>query len=648
MTGGEIIPVLAKALPVLKPAGSWLGRKLRPDTSASALDTIADDLSEKVKKIERERLDELQVPHGLAIPVHFDDLVHIEAPESATMSGTLSSVAPFYQGLGNPKRMIVVGEPGSGKTVLILHLILDLLEVRKDPRDPVPVRFNATAWDGRSSLLGFLAERLNAEYSIPRPVARALVESKRIVPVIDGLDEMDATGEVPRHAIEAVNRFNEPSWKTYPLVVTCRRRVYETILTHRDGAGISSSAPLGMKPLQTIEIVKHVQNRIRDTGVGASYTRALQALIERLEINPSGPLGVALQTPWMLTLTMSYLDNADPGHAATLIQADSEEAIADQLFAAQIPLACAHQPGPSDEWLYSPAQVQRWMRTFAGFVSQIDKGQRRTEVSLDQLWFLAGWRRTRLLHRLVFGLLGGLVVGLMYVLVFGLTTGLSTGLVVGLMVGLMSSKHPRPQRIYFRTHRKNELRTRLARALTSGLAAGLVSGLVTGLATGLLSGLAAGLLFGLVSGLLSGLAAGLVVGLMRIPMRFRTPQDANRVIHDDLVSGLVTALMAGLMAGLLFGLLFGPEAVLVTGLAAELAAVLAIGLMFGLITAASAGRYSCAVVIFRRSGLFAPRPAKFLEWSTHAGLLRITGTSYQLRHDTYRQWLLTHPVPEGG
>jgi hypothetical protein len=344
---GPVDPTSAtKALSfAAKPAG-WVWRRLRPDTSPSALDAVTDDLAAKVQKVERKRLLELQVPQGLAIPVQFDDLVRVEAPGPATMSGTLSSVAPFYQGLGDLKRMVVVGEPGSGKTVLILHLILDLLENRKNHSDHlVPVRFNATGWDGTSSLSDFLLERLHAEYSLLMPVARALVESQRIVPIIDGLDEMDALGERPRHGIGAVECFNRPEWATYPLVVTCRREAYEKIQANRDGAGIASSTVLGLKPLPTTEIIKHVQNRIKDQGAGAGYARSLEAMVKRLEADPSGALGVTLQTPWMLTLALSYLRDVDPSDAVRLIQSESQEAITDQLFAAQIPAACAHQPG---------------------------------------------------------------------------------------------------------------------------------------------------------------------------------------------------------------------------------------------------------------------------------------------------------------
>jgi hypothetical protein len=33
------------------------------------------------------------------------------------------------------------------------------------------------------------------------------------------------------------------------------------------------------------------------------------------------------------------------------------------------------------------------------------------------------------------------------------------------------------------------------------------------------------------------------------------------------------------------------------------------------------------------------RPAAFLDWARQSGLLRVNGTAYQFRHETYQQWI---------
>ena len=68
VSGGEVAAV-AKTLvtAVGRPAGGWLWRKLRPDTSEVGLNAAADRLAADVARIERGRLDELQVPYGLGV-----------------------------------------------------------------------------------------------------------------------------------------------------------------------------------------------------------------------------------------------------------------------------------------------------------------------------------------------------------------------------------------------------------------------------------------------------------------------------------------------------------------------------------------------------------------------------------------------------
>ena len=44
------------------------------------------------------------------------------------------------------RRLVVLGEPGSGKTMLVIRLVLDLLADRKEG-DPVPVLASLASWD---------------------------------------------------------------------------------------------------------------------------------------------------------------------------------------------------------------------------------------------------------------------------------------------------------------------------------------------------------------------------------------------------------------------------------------------------------------------------------------------------------------------
>ena len=124
-------------------------------------------------------------------------------------------------------RLVVLGEPGSGKTVLVLRLVLDLLERRRSG-DPVPVLVSASSWNPTvSGVYDWLASQLALSYLSLAVTAstvsvshrfRALIDSGLIVPVLDGLDEIPYPARV-----SAVAKLNAAMRPGDCLVVTCRR-----------------------------------------------------------------------------------------------------------------------------------------------------------------------------------------------------------------------------------------------------------------------------------------------------------------------------------------------------------------------------------------------------------------------------------------
>jgi NACHT domain len=98
------------------------------------------------------------------------------------------------------RRLAVLGEPGSGKTILMVRLVLDLLRRRMEG-DPVPVLVPMASWDpSRQDLTDWLAVRLVTDYpglaaaGIARSghnnLAQELLAGGLILPILDGLDEM--------------------------------------------------------------------------------------------------------------------------------------------------------------------------------------------------------------------------------------------------------------------------------------------------------------------------------------------------------------------------------------------------------------------------------------------------------------------------
>ena len=111
-------------------------------------------------------------------------------------------------------RLMVLGEPGSGKTMLMVGLVLDLL-ARRAAGGPVPILATLASWDpARQDLHDWLGATLVTGYpdlAGPPPPGfagdnrfAALVKAGLILPVLDGLDEIP---EAARPV--AITRINE-------------------------------------------------------------------------------------------------------------------------------------------------------------------------------------------------------------------------------------------------------------------------------------------------------------------------------------------------------------------------------------------------------------------------------------------------------
>jgi hypothetical protein len=95
-------------------------------------------------------------------------------------------------------RLVIIGGPGTGKTTLAVQLLLELL-THPHPGEPIPVLLSLLGWDPHEQprLQDWLTDRLERDYPALRgfgaDTAQALVERGKILPILDGLDEIPAT-----------------------------------------------------------------------------------------------------------------------------------------------------------------------------------------------------------------------------------------------------------------------------------------------------------------------------------------------------------------------------------------------------------------------------------------------------------------------
>lgn len=362
-----------------------------------------------------------------------------------------------------------------------------MLELRRDLTDtrravaPIPVRVNATGWDGEQDFSAWLVTRLDLDYRLRPNIGKEMVKRGLILPVLDGLDEMDDDATAGVRARALLDRLNHREWQDHPVVVLCRSSEFENLKKQRSDNGLHGATTLTLTPLSTDQAASYLSDyRSRIGATDPAWARITADLSDR----PDSPLANALENPWLLGLTVTTL-RYTPQAATVLLDCPNTDAVREQLFTAYISAAIAGTDDTDDFRNYTSDNIEKWMRSLARCLQQRrDTGRNGTAIRLDEIWEIAGTTRIRILHAvaatLVAALVGGFAGGLAGGLTFGLPFGLTFGLVVGLGGGLTNgvsaaiTKFPTARRIAW----KVPARSRWRAGLTFGLAFGLVSGVM--------------------------------------------------------------------------------------------------------------------------------------------------------------------------
>ncbi len=249
-----------------------------------------------------------------------------------------------------------------------MDLLLGLLThpVRSEA-DPVPVRVSLASWDTACPLQEWLVDQIHEQFryrGISTDGARVLVDQHRILPVLDGLDEMDTdiTPVGERRAVRALQQLNacQHPGGNAPIILTCRTAQYAQL----------AAADVRMREAARIEIAPVTAVQARDYLTARSTSPARwTTVMGTLTAAPGGTLARAWSTPWRLNLAATVYEERNADTLAYLRRRDqlltfrSPSAVRDHLLAHYLP-AAAHQhstrPGR-----YRPAQVHLWLAALA-------------------------------------------------------------------------------------------------------------------------------------------------------------------------------------------------------------------------------------------------------------------------------------------
>lgn len=494
------------------------------------------------------------------------------------------------------KRLVVLGEPGSGKTSLLVRLVLDLLERRRSG-GRVPVLLSLASWSpADQDLRSWIVQSLIVEQSAlagpasddaTRSTAEALLDSRKIFPILDGFDELPSESRG-----FALSQINDAMWPEDPLVLAARTNEYRTAVCRPTGMRVPlrGAAGIALCPLDSNTIATYLE----DSGGGVTAVGHWDDVLAVLTVDHESPVAKALETPLMVALAQSIYNPlpTDSLQAirppAELLDFSSSEDIKQHLFDAFVPEAAYRwHADPKRRCKWTTDQVKRWLVFLA---RDLEYRQRDTNFAW---WNLSG-AAPRPLAGITVGVIAGLVgaiaspfaidfgAGLISALVIGLIVykfyrcdreGLIRGLVGGVLGGLIGALCAIAA---FGTGVENVF---VGAFITGGLAFGLavapLARFVCGLAGGFVGELVAaviiheaGSVFGPTARLVNGLGLGFVAGLA---VWLRARNAPARELHLSLV-GTLCGLGFGLMTGFALWIQVGSTTSILIGLSCMIAA----------------------------------------------------------------------------
>ncbi len=513
--------------------------------------------------------------------------------------------------------LLIMGSPGAGKTTTLLQLATDLVQrADLDENYPVPVALSLATWRGDKSLADWMVDELSTQYEAPRQLGKRWVANGRLLPLLDGLDEVEL--ELRDGCAQAINQFRR-QYPHEPLVVTTRVRDYQALDTQLDLSQAIVLQPLSLD--QTDIYLASMGKRL------AGLRAALQTDVSLREL---------AQSPLMLSImTLAYYRMP----ADIAISLGGGALSRKLLFDVYVERMTRYRDGEQE---YAPDDAVRWLTWLARQMAASNK----TMLFLENIqpnWLPRDQQRRYAdrLKLLLGGLMAfiGLVAGVIGSLISGweaLAWGAGWGALAGALVGINGRLLVRYRIHWYQIETTETLDWSWPRA-GFGSGVGAFVGLMAGLPFSLMGRHNVGALpWALLGALFIGLSQLLEKGVIHSEVKLRTTpgQGIARSRRNGLLVGIGSGLGTAVLLSIILilsqnwlGFFWMKTLAWIIGTSLYLG--LAGGLMYGGLAALQHRRL---LTLLQQGDAMPPDYVHFLDYAAERNLLRKVGGGYMFAH----------------
>jgi hypothetical protein len=205
-----------------------------------------------------------------------------------------TSIAEAYDRVEDAGGLLLLGAPGAGKTTHLYQLAEHLVAgARADEERQVPVIFNLASWGrSRQPLALWLASELHSEYQIPLDTATFWIRHQQILPLLDGLEEVESKARDA--CVDAIAAYRK-AYGLLPLVLSCRSQDYQALARPP-----VFPSHLVIEPLTDAQVASYV------AGAGPAWAALARTL------QGSGELRQLARTPLFLAMLLTVYHNVSP------------------------------------------------------------------------------------------------------------------------------------------------------------------------------------------------------------------------------------------------------------------------------------------------------------------------------------------------